>query len=213
MFKKFKKYIKILLIIFLLIKFFFLFINFYIIYFWKNRIVEMSNLENHKIWLVLWASVKSSWEPSGILADRLQSSYEAYKLWKIQKIIVSWDNWNMNYNEPDNMKRYLISLWVNSEDIQSDYAGFDTYDSMYRAKNIFWVDKMVIFTQRYHLYRALYIANRLWIESVWIASDKKQYSWLHSFQIREVFSRVKAFFEVEILKSSSKIWWEKIEIK
>jgi len=205
------KYFLLLIILFFIV---ILTINGYIYNFARERIINISEIENYKIWLVLWASVRSNWEPSDILADRLKTSYETYKSGKISKIIVSWDNMKSNYNEPDAMKAYLIKLWVKKEDIFVDYAGFDTYDSMYRAKEIFSVVKLVIFTQEYHLYRALYISNKLWINSVWVTSDRHRYLWITRYKIREVFSRIKAFIEVEILKTETKYKKDvKIEIK
>ena len=213
MFKNFGQNIRYLLLLIILWLISFLAINYYIVEFWKDKIVDLNNLENIKIWLVLWASIKPNWEPSDILADRLKTSYNAYNLWKISKIIVSGDNRKLNYNEPDNMKRYLIKLWVKSSDIYADYAGFDTYDSIYRAKEIFSVQKMIIFTQEYHLYRALYIANKLWIESVWVISDRQKYLWIIRYKTREILARIKAFLEVEIFKSNPKFLGDKIEIK
>ena len=213
MFKNFTQNIRYFLLIFILIILSIITINYYIIDFSWNKLVNLDSVENYKMWLVLWASVKSNWEPSDILVDRLKTSFEAYRTRKISKIIVSWDNRKINYNEPEAMKKYLIKLWVKPEDIQPDYAGFDTYDSIYRAKEIFWVKQMLIFTQKYHLYRAVYIANKLWINAKWIISDRQKYLWIISFKTREFFSRIKAFLEIEIFKTKPKFLGEKIEIK
>jgi len=210
---KFSQNLRYFLLLIILLIISFLAINYYIVDYSKNKIVDLEKLGRYKIWLVLWASVKPNWEPSDILADRLKTSYEAYKLWKISKIIVSGDNRKLNYNEPNNMKKYLRRLWVKESDIQPDYAWFDTYDSVYRAKEVFWVKRMVIFTQEYHLYRALYTASKLWIESVWVVSDKHKYLWIIKFKSREILSRVKAFLEIEIFKTSPKFLGKKIEIK
>ena len=204
MFKKSIQNIRYFILLILLLFIVIMAINSYIINFSKEKILSIDEIKNYKIWLVLGASVRPNWEPSDILADRLKTSYEAYKAGKISKIIVSWDNMKLNYNEPDAMKSYLVKLWVNKEDIYSDYAWFDTYDSMYRAKEIFSVDKLIIFTQEYHLYRALYISNKLWIDSIWIISDKHIYLWIVRYKAREILSRIKAFLEIEILKSETK---------
>ena len=213
MFKNFWQNIRYFLLLILLLIISFLAINFYIVNFSENKIYSVNDLSKTKIWIVLWASVKSNWEPSVILADRLKTSVEAYKLWKISKIIVSGDNRKLNYNEPDNMKNYLVKLWVKKEDIYPDYAWFDTYDSMYRAKEIFSVKKIVIFTQKYHLYRAIYIWEKLWIQSVWVSADKQKYLWIITFKTREIFARIKAFLEIEIFKTNPKFLGDKIEIK
>ncbi len=213
MFKNFSQNIRYLLLILILIIISIITINYYIVSFWESKIVKLDSINNYKVWLVLWASVRPNWIPSDILADRLKTGYEAYSLWKISKIIVSGDNRKLNYNEPEAMKKYLLKLWAKQNDIYLDYAWFDTYDSIYRAREIFSVNKMIIFTQEYHLYRALYIANKLWIESVWIVSDKHNYLWIINYKTREIFSRIKAFFEIEILKTKPKFLGEKIEIK
>jgi vancomycin permeability regulator SanA len=188
-------------------------INFYILNYSKDYFININSLEKSKVWLVLWAWIKYNKEPTDILKDRLQTAFEAYKSWKIKKIIVSGDNSKIYHNEPEVMEKYLLNLWVNKNDIFKDYAWFDTYDSIYRAKEIFWVKKLIIFTQEYHLYRALYIANRLWINSFWIATNRHNYILIKKFKSREFLSRIKAFFEVEILKTKPKFLGEKIEIK
>lgn len=209
-----RKIIKYILYIFLFFLVVLFLINFYIIFSSKNKVVSLDKLNyNYKIWLVLWASVKSNWIPSDILKDRLYTAYLAYKNNKIIKIIVSWDNSKKNYNEPQAMKRYLVLLWVRPRDIYLDYAWFDTYDSLYRAKYIFWVKKLVVFTQKYHLFRTVYIWNWLWIDAIWVISGRHKYLNILKFKIREFFSRIKAFFEVEIFKSKPKFLGKKIEIK
>ena len=164
-------------------------INCYVLSFEKNnRFHSVEELEKKYIWIVFWASVKEG-KPSFILKDRLDVAFEAYKRWKIEKIIVSWDNWKSNYNEPTIMKKYLLSLWVKQEDIYEDFAGFDTYDSLYRAKEIFKVEELVLFTQDFHLYSRPYYN-----------------------QIREVFARVKAFIEIELTKPKPKYLWNSIKV-
>ena len=99
-------------------------INCYVLSFEKNnRFHSVEELEKKYIWIVFWASVKEG-KPSLILKDRLDVAFEAYKRWKIEKIIVSWDNWKSNYNEPTIMKKYLLSLWVKQEDIYEDQLIF-----------------------------------------------------------------------------------------
>lgn len=189
------------------------FINIYVLSFSKtNYFYNVEWLNKNFVGLVFWASVKSNWEPSDILKDRLKVAYDAYKTYKIQKIIVSWDNSLKNYNEPIAMQKYLIWLWVEEEDIYIDYAWFDTYDSLYRSREIFWVKDLVLFTQDFHLKRAMYIWNKLWIEVKWVETNLQRYlnDWYNNR--REIFARVKAFLDVEVFSSKPKYLWEKIEI-
>ena len=192
-------------------------INIYIISFSKEYIYsDVYALPQKPVWLVLGASVLPSGRPSGILQDRLDSAADAYnteKFKRVENILVSGDNSREDYNESDNMAEYLMKLGVPEEDIYIDYAGFDTYDSMYRAQYIFGVEEMAIFTQEYHLSRSIYIARKLGIDAIGYVSDKHQYMKIRNFQMREVLSRVKAFFDVEILKSKPKFLGERIEVE
>ena len=165
---------------------------------------DIRKLKNTEVWLVFGASVKKNLEPSIVLRDRLIVAWEAYNLGKIQKIIVSWDNSEKFYNEPVAMQKYLIGLGVEKRDIYLDYAGFDTYDSIYRAKHIFWVDEVVLFTQDFHLKRAIYISERLGIKSSWVFTNLSTYQSTNYNLKREVLARVKAFLDVEINSSKPK---------
>lgn len=188
-------------------------INFYVLSFSKtNYYYDVDWLENNYLALVFWASVKSNWVPSDILKDRLKVAYEAYSKWKIHKIIVSWDNSQYDYNEPVAMQKYLINLWVDVDDIYLDYAWFDTYDSLYRAKEIFWATELVLFTQDFHLKRAMYISSKLWIETFWVETNLQKYLAEDYNNRREVLARIKAFIEVDILKTKPKFLWDKIKI-
>lgn len=189
-----------------------LMINFYVLSFSKNNYYQnVDDLPEVKTWLVFWASVKNGY-PSVILEDRLKVAFEAYNSWKINKIIVSWDNSKANYNEPAVMKNYLLNLWVKKEDIYEDFAWFDTYDSLYRARDIFKIDELILFTQDFHLKRALYLAERLGIQAYWIETNLRTYFRPNYNNFREVFARIKAFFDVEIFHSKPKYLWETIKI-
>ena len=166
-----------------------------------------------RIWLILWAGVNSSWYPSAVLRDRLDSAIAAYEQKKIARIIVSWDNSTEFYDEPTNMKKFLVDLWIPEKHIYIDYAGFDTYDSIYRAQYIFWAEQLTIFTQNYHLKRAIYIARWLWLKVQGMQSDRESYKYISYFERREMLSRIKAFLEVEILKPKPKFLGEKIIIE
>lgn len=209
----YKKYSKIILYSIIFFLLFIIFVNIYIILYSNNYIkTNINDFEKTKVWLVLWAKVNSDWTPSPILKDRLITAYEFYNLWIIKKILVSWDNWVSHYNEPKNMEKYLVNLWVEKDDIYLDYAWFDTYDSMYRAKEIFWVEELIVFTQNFHLYRSVYIWNRLWIKTKGAKTNLQPYYWMKRNNIREIWARVKAFFDLEILKSKPKFLWEKVSM-
>lgn len=181
-------------------------VNFYVISFsFDDYYTSLSDIkENNLTWIVFWASIIDNKIPSNILKDRLNSAYEWYNNSIIDKIIVSWDSQNRNYNESDVMRQYLVDKGVSENDIVVDYYWLDTYDAIYRAKNVFWETELVLFTQDFHLKRAIYISNRLWIETYWFETSIQNYK--KDYSIREVLARVKAFLEIEIFKPKYWDW-------
>mgnify|MGYP002766227867 FL=1 len=145
--------------------------------------------------VVLGASVFADGTPSQILQDRLDCGIALYKAGAAPKIIMSGDNRSEHYNECAAMKRYAISQGVPSEDIFCDHAGFSTYESMYRAKNVFGCTRVVVATQTYHLYRALYSAHALGVEAIGVASDYHSYGNQTWYDVREIPARTKDFFK------------------
>jgi len=208
-----KRLLKFLLPTVTLLLFIILIINYLVLSFSKEGYFnDVEKLPNIRVWLVFGASVKRNWEPSDILKDRLIVTYNAYNKWKIKKIIVSWDNSKSNYNEPAAMKKFLVKLWVKKEDIYLDFAGFDTYDSIYRAKHIFWVKKIILFTQDFHLKRAMYISKKLWFETYWMETNLQEYLAKNYNNSREILARIKAFLDVDINGSNPKYLWEPVDM-
>lgn len=161
----------------------------------KDRIVEPDKIpiEEADCILVLGCQVKEGGEPSHMLRDRLQRGVEVYELGVAEKLLMSGDHGRTDYNEVETMKQYAIDKGIESENIFMDHAGFSTYESIYRAKEVFGVKKMVIITQEYHLYRALYIADKLGIEAYGVASDYHIYAGQSMRDLREVLARAKDF--------------------
>ena len=145
--------------------------------------------------VVLGASVFADGTPSTILQDRLDCGIALYKAGAAPKIIMSGDNSTEHYNECAAMKRYAIAQGVPSEDIFCDHAGFSTYESMYRAKNVFGCSRVVIAAQTYHLYRALYSAHALGVDAIGVASDYRSYGKQTWYDVREIPARTKDFFK------------------
>lgn len=188
-------------------------INLYVLSFSKGKILsDINTLDYTSVWLVFWAKVWNNWVPSDILKDRLEVSIMAYKKNKIWKIIVSGDNSREEYDEPTSMRDYLINNWVLEDDIYLDYAWFDTFDSLYRAKEIFWVTELILFTQEFHLKRALYISHRLWIKSIWVQTNLQKYVYQDYYNRREILARIKAFLNIEIFKSQSYYTGNKVDM-
>jgi vancomycin permeability regulator SanA len=138
-------------------------------------------------------------QPSPILAERLDLGMEAVKNGSTDILLFSGDNGTNEYNEVAAMKKYAIDnggkYGVNEDNIYLDYAGFSTYDSIYRLRDVFGTKRAVIVTQEYHLYRALYIADRLGIEVYGVAAETREGGQLQR-NIREIFARTKDFFYI-----------------
>jgi SanA protein len=111
--------------------------------------------------IILGAGLRKDSTPTSILAERLEAGVALYKAGKVKKILVSGDNRTHGYDEPESMKRYLLAKGISAEDIFLDYAGFDTYSTIYRAKNVFQIQDAILVSQQYHLDRALYIGRHL----------------------------------------------------
>ena len=166
---------------------------------YRNRIItpDQAMELNPDCILILGARV---WDtgPGPMLADRLLQGIELYKAGVSDRLLVSGDHGTKEYDEVNAMKNYAIEHGVPSEHIFMDHAGFSTYDSMYRARDVFQVKKVIIVTQEFHLYRSLYIANKLGLDAYGVASDLRPYARQEYVEIREVLARIKDFFKVAI---------------
>lgn len=171
-------------------------INIFIINSTKARIYtpEMAKNLNADAILILGAAVRPDKTPSPMLKDRLVKGIELYKNGSASKILTSGDNSTAHYDEVTVMKNYIVAQDVPSRDVFKDHAGFNTYNSIFRAGAIFRVQRVIIVTQEYHLYRALYIANRLGLDAYGVASDLMIYPGQEARDFREILARVKDFF-------------------
>ena len=192
--KKVLKYLLIVLICLMLLVFS---LNIYVTSSTKKQIVnknDYSKLNDIDCIVVLGAGIWGD-KPSPLLQDRLDTAISLYENNVSSKIIMTGDHGRKNYDEVNIMKDYTIKNGIKSEDIFMDHAGFSTYESIYRAKEIFKAKKIVIVTQKYHLYRALYIANKLGLEAYGVNSDPRRYSGASYRELREVLARNKDFFK------------------
>lgn len=190
--KEIIKYVAIILIVAIVVV---VVINFYVKFSTKKQIIEKtdySKLENIDCIIVLGAGIWGD-RPSPMLEDRLLQAIELYKNNVSSKIIMSGDHGREEYDEVNTMKNFAIEHGVASEDIFMDHAGFSSYESMYRAKEIFDAKKVIVVTQKYHLYRALYIANSLGLEAYGVNSDPRQYVGAMYREAREILARNKDF--------------------
>lgn len=145
--------------------------------------------------LVLGAGVQGE-NPSHILEDRLLQGINLYRKGASDRLLMSGDHGRKEYDEVNVMKQFAIDTGIPSKQIFMDHAGFSTYESLYRTRDIFQAKKIIIVTQEYHLYRALYIANKLGIEAYGVASDLRLYAGQEYRETREILARTKDFFYV-----------------
>lgn len=189
--------IKVGIIIIIIIVLIILLINFYVKNSTKNQIIEKddySTLKNIDCIIILGAGIWGD-KPSPMLEDRLKEGILLYNNEVSDKIIMSGDHGREEYDEVNTMKKYAIENGIPSENIFMDHAGFSSYESIYRAKEIFNAKKVVIVTQKYHLYRALYIANQLGLEAYGVGADPRQYVGAIYREAREILARNKDFIK------------------
>jgi SanA protein len=144
--------------------------------------------------LVLGAAVYRDGQMSPVFADRADVALEVYRAGKVKKILISGDHSRNEYDEVNIAKNYFLQNEVPAEDIFVDYAGFNTYDSAARAKEIFKADSLIVATQEFHLPRALYLARHAGIVAHGIKADRRPYNPGFYNTWRENGARVKAFW-------------------
>ena len=152
---------------------------------------QAGELEDVDCIMVLGCGVRPDGTPSGMLSDRLDQGIRLYDEHVSDKLLMSGDHGKVNYDEVNLMKQFAIDRAGPSENIFMDHAGFSTYESMYRARDIFQVKKIVIVTQRYHMYRALYVAQSMGMEAYGVASDPRTYGGQRMRDVRELLARPK----------------------
>ena len=162
----------------------------------KDKIMTTDELDTaeYDCIIVLGAGVRDDGSPSHMLEDRLLVGIELFEAGVSNTLLMSGDHGRVEYDEVNTMKNYAVTKGVPSERVFLDHAGFSTYDSLYRVKEIFGAKKIVIVTQEYHLYRALAIADSLGIEAVGVPADLRTYYGQFMRELREVAARTKDYF-------------------
>ncbi len=152
--------------------------------------------------LVLGARILARGELSAMLQDRVETAVALYRAGKVKKLLMSGDNSEIYYNEPTAMRRVAIAMGVPADDVVRDFAGFSTYDSMYRARDVFGQSRVVIVTQEFHLPRAIYIARSLGLQAVGVIADRRTYTArsMRRSNLREVGACALAFFETNFTR-------------
>lgn len=162
--------------------------------------------------IILGAGVRADGTPSLMLKDRLEKTIELFNSGVSKTIIVSGDHRTNDYDEVNTMKNYLIDAGIPSECIFMDHCGLSTYESMYRAKNIFDVENAIIVTQKYHMYRAIFVAKSFDIDAYGVCAKEVSYSGQTKRSIREVLARIKDVGYC-ITKPEATVTGDKISLK
>lgn len=189
-------------------------IDFYVRSSTKDRIIspeDISSVSDADCILVLGAGIRTDGSPSPMLQDRLNTGIELYQNGAAPKLLMSGDHGRKKYNEVQTMKDIALDQGVPSEDVFMDHAGFSTYDSLYRARDVFQARKVIIVTQKYHLYRALYIARSLGLDAWGVSADTRRYRGQSQRDFREILARDKDFF-VSVFKPLPKYLGDTIPI-
>lgn len=187
-------------------------VDYHVKSFAKPYIKSINELPSSEAILVLGALVHPNGDVSGILHDRLETAKEVYDTNTSLKVIVSGDHGTKEYDEVHAMKQYLMDKSLKSESIFMDHAGFNTYESMFRAKEIFQANRLIIVTQEYHLSRAIYIARKMGIDAYGVPADKMAYRAIKKYEAREILARNKDFVNVNFTKPNPTYLGEVIPI-
>jgi vancomycin permeability regulator SanA len=165
-----------------------------------NKLYQKENAPDERVAIVFGAGLRQDGTPTPILRDRVETAADLFFNGKVEKLLMSGDNRFVNYNEPESMRQYALSLGVPYEAIVLDYAGRRTYDTCYRAKAIFGVKSALLVTQKFHLPRALFLCNALGVKAAGVEAKNRQYWGMSLFiwNFRELLATISAFMDVYI---------------
>jgi len=166
----------------------------------KGKIYTIQDSPTERVAIVFGAGLTRSGLPTPVLRDRVRTAAELYFSGRVEKLLMSGDNRTINYNEPAAMRDFAISLGVPEQDIVLDFAGRRTYDTCYRARDIFGIQNAALVTQQFHLPRALFLCNHMGVNAFGVAADQREYrkSSLIMWQIREIPATLTAIWDVWI---------------
>lgn len=167
-----------------------------------NRIYQPDDAPQKRLAIVFGAGLRRDGTPTAVLRGRVETAADLYFTGKVEKLLMSGDNRFLEYNEPESMRQYALSLGVPDEAIAVDYAGRRTYDTCYRAKEIFAADDVILVTQKFHLPRALYLCNALGMKALGVEANTRRF-WtvsLFIWNVRELLATTGAFLDLYVTK-------------
>lgn len=206
---------RILIVLVLIIIVFVVVSNIWVVSSTEDKVyANLDALPEHRVALVLGTSHRlAGGGANPFFEKRMETAAELYRTEKIDHFILSGDNSTQYYNEPAEMKKALINLGVPDSAIVLDYAGLRTLDSVVRSKEIFGQEKVVIITQPFHCYRALFISQYYHIDAVAVVADGPDFDHSIKVRLREYLARTKAVLDLYILKTAPRFLGKKEDIK
>jgi len=168
----------------------------------KDKTFDVASVPPAQVALVPGAGITADDRPTLALRDRIDEAIELYRAGKVQKILMSGDNSSIYYNEPGAMTNYAIEQGIPESDIVQDYAGRRTYDTCYRAKEIFGLESVIVTTQQYHLSRMVFLCDQLGLNTSGVPVKQSEYllNRYMMWNVREVLATVAAYIDIYILK-------------
>jgi len=165
----------------------------------RHRVVGPSEASKAEVAIILGAKVWPTGTPSNMLQDRLLTGIELYRQGKVGKLLLSGDHGRVSYDEVNAMRAFVLDRGVPPEDVFMDHAGFSTYDTMYRARDVFQVRDALVVTQGFHLDRAVYTARALGLDATGVPADLRPYQNARRFAARDWLARCKALLQLHVL--------------
>ncbi|MCJ7796137.1 MAG: YdcF family protein [Thermoleophilia bacterium] len=165
----------------------------------RHRVAGPGEAPNAEVAIVLGAKVWTGGTPSNMLQDRLLTAIELYRQGKVGKLLLSGDHGRAGYDEVNAMRTFVLDRGVPPENVFMDHAGFSTYDTMYRARDVFQVREAIVVTQGFHLDRAVYTARALGLEATGVPADLRPYQNAGRFAARDWLARGKALLQLHVL--------------
>ena len=168
----------------------------------KDKTFDVASVPPAQVALVPGAGITADDRPTMALRDRIDGAIELYRAGKVQKILMSGDNSSIYYNEPGAMTNYAIEQGIPESDIVQDYAGRRTYDTCYRAKEIFGLESVIVTTQQYHLSRMVFLCEQFGLNTSGVPVKQSDYllNRYMMWNVREVLATVAAYIDIYILK-------------
>ncbi len=171
----------------------------------KGIRASLADLDPAPVAIVLGAGMRADGTPSDALADRLAQAVELYRAHTVTKLLLSGDHGVDDYDEVNGMRRFVLDRGVAPEDVFCDHAGFSTWATFARAREVFGVTRAIVVTQRFHLERALYTARVNGIEAHGVPCDARTYVHATRYELRELGSRCKAWLQAHGIGAGARV--------